>query len=311
MSPSRHDLERLAAGGLTGLICRAIVQPLDVIKIRFQLQIEPIDKSAKSSKYKSIRQTIRTMMREEGLSSFWKGHTSAQLLSISYTSVQFSTYHLLTETHAKLFSGHFLPEDQPATVDLAYGSLSGMTATLASHPFDTIRTRLVGQGEPKIYSSSHDALKQVMRHEGFKGLYKGLKPNLILVAPQAGCTFFSYKVLKRLYKSVTPEYDYKYRSTSFWFTFGNVLCGAGSGVFAKTIVYPLDSIKKRLQVQGFELARVKFGRTYVYYGLTDCLMKIVKREGILGLFKGYTPSLYKAAFTTALNFSLYEFFTSL
>ena len=42
--------------------------------------------------------------------------------------------------------------------------------------------------------------------------------------------------------------------------FKNLLCGSGAGVISKTLTYPLDLFKKRLQVGGFEQARVSFGQ---------------------------------------------------
>jgi solute carrier family 25 thiamine pyrophosphate transporter 19 len=86
----------------------------------------------------------------------------------------------------------------------------------------------------------------------------------------------------------------------------SLVCGGASGVFAKTVVYPLDFVKKRLQVQGFEEARSKFGATPRYNGALDCLVKVARTEGYHSLFKGYVPSLLKAAVTTAAHFAFYE-----
>ena len=41
---------------------------------------------------------------------------------------------------------------------------------------------------------------------------------------------------------------------------GNLICGGAAGLTAKTVIYPLDLVKKRLQVQGFEEARRSFGK---------------------------------------------------
>ncbi|MEQ2203006.1 hypothetical protein XENOCAPTIV_022498 [Xenoophorus captivus] len=96
----------------------------------------------------------------------------------------------------------------------------------------------------------------------------------------------------------------------FLFLFkGNVrslICGSGAGMISKTLTYPFDLFKKRLQVGGFEKARARFGKTY--RGLTDCAVQIAKEEGIRGFFKGLSPSLLKAALSTGFTFFWYEFF---
>jgi len=45
--------------------------------------------------------------------------------------------------------------------------------------------------------------------------------------------------------------------------YANLIAGSGAGLLAKAGIYPLDLAKKRLQVQGFEIARVKFGKVYI------------------------------------------------
>eukprot|EP00983_Pelagomonas_calceolata_P059777 1146078-Pelagomonas_calceolata.AAC.3 len=67
------SLQRAVAGSLSGCVARFIIGPLDVIKIRFQVQLEPI-KSAQSaaarhaaSKYTGLGQALVTILKEEGI----------------------------------------------------------------------------------------------------------------------------------------------------------------------------------------------------------------------------------------------------
>ncbi|XP_067570794.1 MIF4G domain-containing protein isoform X5 [Tursiops truncatus] len=82
------NLEVAVAGSVSGLVTRVLISPLDVIKIRFQLQIERLSRSDPNAKYHGILQAGRQILQEEGPTAFWKGHIPAQLLSIGYGAVQ-------------------------------------------------------------------------------------------------------------------------------------------------------------------------------------------------------------------------------
>ena len=84
------------------------------------------------------------------------------------------------------------------------------------------------------------------------------------------------------------------------------VCGSSSGMASKFFVYPLDMAKKRLQVQGFESARLHFGATQKYSGLISCLVQVGREQGLRGLYKGLTPGLLKSAMVAGCNFSVYE-----
>jgi len=84
------------AGAAAGAIARMISAPFDVVKIRFQLQ------SQVNPKYKSVFQSLQTVVKEEGVLSLWKGNLSASYLWISYMMVQFSMYGVLKRFGEKI-----------------------------------------------------------------------------------------------------------------------------------------------------------------------------------------------------------------
>lgn len=71
------------------------------------------------------------------------------------------------------------------------------------------------------------------------------------------------------------------------------VCGASSGAISKLVVLPLDTVKRRLQVQGFEVARQSFGRVTLYEGVMDCAIKMIREEGPMAFYKGASVSVIK------------------
>ncbi|KAK3525369.1 hypothetical protein QTP86_031250, partial [Hemibagrus guttatus] len=284
------------AGSAAGLVTRAIISPLDVLKIRFQLQVERVSSSRPEGKYRSIMQAWRCILGEEGLSAFWKGHVAAQMLSICYGAVQFASFQALTE----LVHENTSYNSQAAGVHFLCGGMAACSATVACQPLDTLRTRFAAQGEPKVYRNLRHAVSTMFIQEGVLTFYRGLTPTLLAVFPYAGLQFFSYNVLKKLLDDSNMSKG----------GLQSLVSGSVAGVISKTLTYPFDLFKKRLQVGGFEEARVHFGQVRTYSGFLDCVVHIAREEGLAGFFKGLSPSLIKAAMSTGLTFFWYEFFTS-
>ncbi|GJQ68468.1 hypothetical protein Trydic_g17045 [Trypoxylus dichotomus] len=196
----------------------------------------------------------------------------------------------------------FLNISYTPLVNFFSGFAAGSIATLVSFPFDVVRTRLVAQSEQhKAYNGIINAFLKIYRNEGFPVYFRGLTPTIIQVAPHAGLQFMCYKLFSQLYKYVFVIDENEYTSL------GSILSGSLAGLCAKTIVYPLDLTRKRMQIQGFEESRKYFGKTFSCKGMIDCVRKIYVIEGFSGLFKGLSPSLAKAVATSALHFASYEY----
>ncbi|KAK2991996.1 hypothetical protein RJ640_014857 [Escallonia rubra] len=304
------------AGAASGAVSRTVTSPLDVIKIRFQVQLEPVfsrglpskDLYGKS-KYTGMLQATKDIFREEGLRGFWRGNVPALLMVMPYTAIQFTVLHAL-KTFA---AGSSKTEDHiHLSPYLSYvsGSLAGCAATVGSYPFDLVRTILASQGEPKVYPNMRSAFVDIVKNRGFRGLYAGLTPTLVEIVPYAGLQFGTYDTFKRW----TMVWN-RYRSPNASqgddtpSSFQLFVCGLAAGTCAKLVCHPLDVVKKRFQIEGLPRhprygARVEHR---AYTNMYDAIRRILRTEGWPGLYKGIVPSIIKAAPAGAVTFVAYEF----
>lgn len=296
--------ESAVAGGMAGAITRAVAQPLDVLKIRFQLQLEPI---RNGSKYSSILQAVSSIVKEEGILTLWSGHVPAQYLSIAYGVLQFSVFEQLTQVCQSADQQFY--HTHRHWINFSNGGVAAAVGTVASFPFDTVRTRLIAeQKTKKAYRGFTHAITSMVRTEGVAALYKGLSPTLGQIAPHAGIQFAVYRFLTDTVFNKIPFFQRQANMHSVIESslVANIIAGCIAGFVAKTAIYPFDLIKKRLQIQGFQQYRQSFGKQMYCNGLLDCLKLTITMEGFLALYKGYGPSMLKAVLVTAMHFTVYD-----
>jgi len=301
------------AGAVTGGISRMIVQPFDVLKIRFQLQAE----EKARAKYKSLVGASVSIAKEEGISALWKGHVSGQCLSVLFASVQFGLYQGLWQwAHREGLGAKNAGTHSRAKVgalDVAFGAAAAVPATVVSYPFDVVRTRMVGQGGPSNrpeltkaqYKSLTDAFVRMVRVEGPSSLFQGLSPALYTVPLSAGLHLCIYNYIKPGVAKRATHLDQA--NVPYLSQVATFLLGGISGVITKTITFPLDTVKKRLQVQGFAEGRLQLGQTPKYNGFAHCCWTVLRTEGLFrGLFEGWAPGVIKAFPSGAIQFYLLE-----
>lgn len=185
------------------------------------------------------------------------------------------------------------------SMNFVAGAGSGLVATTLSFPFDTIRTRLVAQSSNhQVYKGIFHSCITILQQESPKTFFNGLLPTLLQIVPHSGLQFAFYGLFTDIYKRCSND-----TNKSF---INSMISGSAAGLLAKTVIYPLDLSKKRLQIQGFKHGRTNFGAFFHCSGLINCLQTTLRVEGVRGLFKGLLPSQLKAAATTALHFTAYE-----
>lgn len=137
---------------------RFVIAPLDVVKIRLQLQTHnPAAKFTHNGPlYRGIFPTMRTIVTQEGIAGLWKGNIPAEALYLAYGASQFLTYQ---QTHLIITkSGWEVPESVKSFVA---GATAGGLATTATYPLDLLRTRFAAQGQEKVclhfFSNDHSS----------------------------------------------------------------------------------------------------------------------------------------------------------
>lgn len=287
------------AGAVSGAVTRLLCQPLDVAKIRLQLQVEV----GSLRKYRSLLHLVATMPREEGVAALWKGHVAAQFLSVTYGLASFAVFETLTISlgNSRLVTEH---SEYKPVLHFFCGGLGGYAGTLASFPFDVVRTRFVAQNSA-IYTSTKQAARMLYNEGGILAYYKGLLPATLATAPQAGLQFAFYSLLTDLLKGLVNRSNDELGERIT--VLGSLSCGGLAGMGSKAILYPLDVVKKRLQISGWSKARSGLGATPKYTSMLNCIKEILVNEGFSALYKGFTPALIKAVSTTSLHFMVYEY----
>jgi solute carrier family 25 thiamine pyrophosphate transporter 19 len=200
-------------------------------------------------------------------------------LSLTFTNSQFFWFEFFTRVEHEIRPGRDKSDREKMLVHFICGGLAACISVLTNQPMDTIRTRLVTQGEPRVYSGIVDALRKIYAREGFRAYYRGLVPSLFLVAPETAFRFGIYKFLNtnwsiHIANSVSSETLGSSSTDEIGFLQSSIN-GSIAGVCAKTLVYPFDLAKKRLQIQGFEEARINFGSVSIFSVRSELMMMMI------------------------------------
>ena len=140
-------------------------------------------------------------------------------------------------------------------------------------------------------------IRDIWRCEGPGGFFQGVGAGVGQVVPYMGLFFSTYEALRVPLSTL-----------SLPFGSGDATAGVLASLTAKTGTFPLDLIRKRLQVQGPTRVKYVHGRYMEVYdrGVWDTGRRIVRGEGWRGLYRGLGVGLVKAAPASAVTMWTYE-----
>ncbi|BES98806.1 Mitochondrial carrier protein [Nesidiocoris tenuis] len=177
-------LDRFMAGSAAGAFSQTAIYPLEVLKTRLALR--------KTGQYKSIADAAQKIFVKEGAKAFYKGYIPNMLGIIPYAGIDLAVYETLKNHYIKSDS----KEAPSAMLLLACGTASSTCGQVCSYPLALIRTRMQAEANAPGEGQNHTMVsltKEILQKEGVRGLYRGITPNFMKVAPAVSISYVVYE----------------------------------------------------------------------------------------------------------------------
>ncbi|KAJ5786988.1 hypothetical protein N7457_001978 [Penicillium paradoxum] len=297
--------EGVASGTTAAILANTIVYPLDVVKTRLQVQVQPpkqkeagdpeklSDSPEAQPYYDNAIDAIRHILREEGILGLYSGLGSSILSTASMNFAYFYWSTAARSIQQSAFRRYGVADTNSISKELGLGAIGGAMAQLCTNPIAVISTRQQTCTSSDEKKSMWDTMKEIIQSEdGWTGLWRGFKVNLILVINPM-ITYGVYQWLRGVLLALKRG---KALGSGDAF-----LLGALSKVLATITTHPLIVAKIMLQSKPPDCRK---GRPFS--GFTEVLQYIVRNEGFFRLYKGLAPQIIKGFIVQGLMMTLKE-----
>eukprot|EP00871_Galdieria_phlegrea_P001933 jgi/Galph1/2740/GphlegSOOS_G1395.1 len=241
---------------------------------------------------------VEGIPKEQGILSYWRGNGVNLWRTIPGSALKLFLYE-------KFKSQIFLQKDRNydgfelILRKVGSGVLAGVATLLIFYPLDLTRTRFAAdvshRGMLREYVSVADCLKKIVQREGYQGLYSGASVSLCGIVPYIATAFITYDLLKTL----LPEED----KIWFYLHLPKVMLSASTGVIAQSLTYPLDTIRRRMQMN----SRSGLKR---YRSVFHCIASMWKTEGFRSFYRGITMNMLRTIPGVTIQLYCYDLFQS-
>ncbi|CAH8337269.1 unnamed protein product [Eruca vesicaria subsp. sativa] len=301
-------LKGFAEGGIASIVAGCSTHPLDLIKVRMQLQGEsaPVQTNLRPALAFQTSSSLHApppprvgiigigsrIIRQEGTRALFSGVSATVLRQTLYSTTRMGLYDILKTKWTD-------PETKsiPLTRKLAAGFIAGGIGAAVGNPADVAMVRMQADGrlplaDRRNYKSVLDAIAQMVRGEGVTSLWRGSSMTInraMLVTASQLATYDSVKETI-LENGLLRDGLGTHVTSSF-----------AAGFVASVASNPVDVIKTRVMNM-----KVVAGKEPPYKGAVDCALKTVRAEGIMALYKGFWPTVSRQAPFTVILFVTLE-----
>ncbi|KAL3838635.1 hypothetical protein ACJIZ3_023226 [Penstemon smallii] len=301
-------------GGIASIVAGCSTHPLDLIKVRMQLQGESAAPAAAPAA-QTLRPALafhtttvpaphinlpqRTgpisvglrIIQQDGAAALFSGVSATVLRQTLYSTTRMGLYEVLKKKWTDPNTN-----TMPLLTKIGAGLIAGGVGAAVGNPADLAMVRMQADGrlphaERRNYKSVIDAISQMTKSEGVTSLWRGSsltvnRAMLVTASQLASYDQFKEMILeKKLMKDGLGTH---------------VTASFAAGFVASVVSNPVDVIKTRVMNM-----KVEKGAAPPYTGAIDCAMKTIKAEGPFALYKGFIPTISRQGpFTVVLFVTL-------
>lgn len=301
---------------------KTVVAPLDRVKILFQSNNPQFQKYTTS--WFGTVTAIKDIYAQDGPRGLFRGHSATLLRIFPYAGIKFLAYEQIRSV--------IIPHHRNETPfrRLISGSLAGVTSVFFTYPLEVIRVRLAFETKHDNRSGLRGICRQIYHEHptpkpgvialptavaaaapqsGLINFYRGFGPTLLGMLPYAGMSFLTHDtagdVLRHPriaeYTTLPQPANAPKGKPPPLVSWAELVAGGAAGLVSQTVSYPLEVIRRRMQVGGAvgDGHRLRMGET----------AKLIMRErGLRGFWVGLTIGYVKIIPLTATSFYAYERF---
>eukprot|EP00308_Calcidiscus_leptoporus_P025550 CAMPEP_0119375800 /NCGR_PEP_ID=MMETSP1334-20130426/36621_1 /TAXON_ID=127549 /ORGANISM="Calcidiscus leptoporus, Strain RCC1130" /LENGTH=314 /DNA_ID=CAMNT_0007394191 /DNA_START=130 /DNA_END=1074 /DNA_ORIENTATION=+ len=277
------------SGAVSGFTATLSKQPIQRLK-----WIRQVD-AGKPLPYSTV---LRQSVERGGILSLFRGSGAAICRNVPHSAIVYSIYPIAERAVLRARYGSDItgmgraevkkrshPVEKDFSVRFIAGYMTLFGATLVTHPLDTMRVRVsISHG----HLSVSDVLTKLLQSGQIRSLYHGFGATLVGAGPRGAIGFGIFETLKALNP---PEPLQRYPALAKFF-YGYV-----AGFCAETVIYPLDTVRRRQQALGDATPLSK-------RNVLQAILLVARYEGIVGMFKGLPLNLIKNPIGTAVSFAV-------
>ncbi|KAJ8540146.1 hypothetical protein K7X08_026535 [Anisodus acutangulus] len=300
-------------GGIASIIAGCSTHPLDLIKVRMQLQGEasgtvPVQTLRPALAFHPTNHAhvpitpppvprvgpvgvgVR-IIQQEGIAALYSGVSATVLRQTLYSTTRMGLYDMLKTKWTDPNTNNM-----PLGKKIVAGLIAGGIGAAVGNPADVAMVRMQADGrlsapQRRNYKSVVDAISQMTKSEGITSLWRGSsltvnRAMLVTASQLASYDEFKEMILKKgLMKGGLGTH---------------VTASFAAGFVASVVTNPVDVIKTRVMNM-----KVEPRKAPPYCGALDCAMKTIKAEGPMALYKGFIPTISRQGpFTIVLFVTL-------
>ncbi|KAI2635009.1 mitochondrial carrier domain-containing protein [Xylaria nigripes] len=336
-NPDSHSFDYLmrsfVAGGLAGCTAKTTVAPLDRVKILFQTSNPQFAKY--SSSWVGLGRALGDIYNHHGVAGLFRGHSATLLKIYPYAAIKFVAYEqyrslIISAKHhetwfrrfsagalAGVTSVFFTYPLEMIRVRLAFEtkvrspSLIGLCKQIYhEHPLPKSSPSAVHSGSAVVRGLAGAAVstaQAVTPHSGIINFYRGFSMTMLGMVPYAGVSFLTHDTIGDIFRSsllrkvstLPQPANAPANKAAPLQAWAELTAGGISGAVSQTVSYPLEVIRRRMQVAGAvgDGHRLRIAETAAL---------IFKERGISGFFVGLSIGYVKIIPLGAVSFYTYE-----